>query len=44
MTLQPLQLLDQLVPGTSLRGIRPKATIEDAQSLWPPGQGTHYST
>jgi serine/threonine-protein kinase HipA len=27
-------LLEQLDPGTSMRGARPKATIEDAQSLW----------
>ena len=27
-------LLDQIDPGTSLGGARPKATIEDAQSLW----------
>lgn len=27
-------LLEQLDPGTSLGGARPKATIEDAQSLW----------
>lgn len=27
-------LLEQLDPGTSMGGARPKATIEDAQSLW----------
>ena len=27
-------LLEQLEPGTSMGGARPKATIEDAQSLW----------
>ena len=27
-------LLDQLEPGTSMGGARPKATIEDAQCLW----------
>jgi len=30
----PVQLLEQLEPGTSLGGARPKATIEDAQCLW----------
>lgn len=30
----PLQLLEQLDPGTSMGGARPKATIEDAQCLW----------
>ena len=28
------QLLEQLDPGTSMGGARPKATIEDAQCLW----------
>ena len=28
------RLLEQLDPGTSMGGARPKATIEDAQSLW----------
>ena len=28
------QILEQLDPGTSMGGARPKATIEDAQSLW----------
>lgn len=27
-------LLEQLDPGTSMGGARPKATVEDAQSLW----------
>ncbi|MGK2899276.1 MAG: type II toxin-antitoxin system HipA family toxin [Burkholderiaceae bacterium] len=29
-----VHLLEQLDPGTSMGGARPKATIEDAQSLW----------
>lgn len=29
-----VQLLEQLDPGTSMGGARPKATIEDAQCLW----------
>lgn len=29
-----VQLLEQLEPGTSMGGARPKATIEDAQCLW----------
>jgi serine/threonine-protein kinase HipA len=32
--LVPMHLLEQLDPGTSLGGARPKATIEDAQCLW----------
>ena len=28
------RLLEQIDPGTSMGGARPKATIEDAQSLW----------
>ena len=28
------QLLEQIEPGTSMGGARPKATIEDAQCLW----------
>jgi len=30
----PMHLLEQLDPGTSMGGARPKATIEDAQCLW----------
>jgi len=30
----PMQLLEQLDPGTSMGGARPKATIEDANKLW----------
>jgi len=30
----PAHLLEQLDPGTSMGGARPKATIEDAQCLW----------
>jgi serine/threonine-protein kinase HipA len=30
----PARLLEQLDPGTSMGGARPKATIEDAQQLW----------
>lgn len=30
----PLHLLEQLDPGTSMGGARPKATIEDANCLW----------
>jgi serine/threonine-protein kinase HipA len=30
----PVHVLEQLDPGTSLGGARPKATIEDEQSLW----------
>jgi serine/threonine-protein kinase HipA len=30
----PLRLLEQLDPGTSMGGARPKATIEDANFLW----------
>ena len=30
----PEQLLDQLEPGTSMGGARPKATIEDGDRLW----------
>jgi len=30
----PPHLLEHLDPGTSMGGARPKATIEDAQSLW----------
>lgn len=30
----PAQLFEQLEPGTSMGGARPKATIEDAQKLW----------
>ena len=30
----PVHLLEQLDPGTSMGGARPKATIEDAQCLW----------
>jgi serine/threonine-protein kinase HipA len=30
----PAQLLQQLDPGTSMGGARPKATIEDANNLW----------
>lgn len=30
----PMQLLEQLDPGTSMGGARPKATIEDANNLW----------
>ena len=29
-----LQLLDELNPGTSMGGARPKATIEEAENLW----------
>jgi serine/threonine-protein kinase HipA len=32
--LVPAHLLEQLDPGTSMGGARPKATIEDEQSLW----------
>ena len=31
---RPVDFLEQLDPGTSLGGARPKATIEDAQCLW----------
>ena len=30
----PVHLLEQLEPGTSMGGARPKATIEDANRLW----------
>ena len=30
----PAQLLEQIDPGTSMGGARPKATIEDEQRLW----------
>jgi len=30
----PMHLLEQLDPGTSMGGARPKATIEDADCLW----------
>ncbi|OZA28416.1 MAG: hypothetical protein B7X93_07375 [Hydrogenophilales bacterium 17-61-9] len=30
----PMHLLEQLDPGTSMGGARPKATIEDANCLW----------
>ena len=30
----PAHLLEQIDPGTSMGGARPKATIEDAQCLW----------
>ena len=30
----PLHILEQLDPGTSMGGARPKATIEDANCLW----------
>ena len=30
----PLHLLEQIDPGTSMGGARPKATIEDADCLW----------
>jgi serine/threonine-protein kinase HipA len=30
----PVHLLEQLEPGTSMGGARPKATIEDADRLW----------
>lgn len=30
----PVHVLEQLDPGTSMGGARPKATIEDGQSLW----------
>lgn len=30
----PLHILEQLEPGTSMGGARPKATIEDANRLW----------
>ena len=30
----PVHLLEQLDPGTSMGGARPKATIEDGDSLW----------
>lgn len=30
----PVQLLEQVDPGTSMGGARPKATIEDMQRLW----------
>jgi serine/threonine-protein kinase HipA len=30
----PVQLLEQLDPGTSMGGARPKATIEDGGTLW----------
>lgn len=30
----PAHLLEQLDPGTSMGGARPKATVEDAQCLW----------
>ena len=30
----PVHVLEQLDPGTSMGGARPKATIEDEQSLW----------
>lgn len=39
-------LLEQLDPGTSMGGARPKATIEDAQSLWLgkfPGKGDRFN-
>jgi serine/threonine-protein kinase HipA len=32
--LVPMHLLEQLDPGTSMGGARPKATIEDTQRLW----------
>ena len=39
-------LLEQLDPGTSMGGARPKATIEDAQSLWLgkfPARDDHFN-
>jgi len=32
--LLPIEVLERLDPGTSMGGARPKATIEDAQTLW----------
>jgi len=42
----PVQILEQLEPGTSMGGARPKATIEDGSHLWLgkfPEKGDRYN-
>ena len=42
----PVQILEQLEPGTSMGGARPKATIEDGNRLWLgkfPEKGDRYN-